>query len=556
MTAAPLPAFENGDVQRTPAKGSTGASCTEKHARSPPGPGASTAPPRSGGDAARTVNAWREQWKQLGLQAWSAESDGRRETQNPRSLSTEQLEELRSTLRSGETDFGVWEKELWAGLTKVRKRVHVLARNMHFAPHHGDVRRMVQCAEHDLRIFAEQTRQEEDELAALECSLEDTLESSLARFEGWCSQDSSLRRPPENMSKPSRPPSCSRLPQTSKGGGPSKATQELDSMHEELDKLTAEITADGGSTGGWSSDDHDTFLRVFHKFKRKTGVEFIAEVQQLLPEKQHEDLVEHVRWLLLYEDRQLQKRQFVEKWRCMRAAASAKEASAAAKQEQLTAAAARDEKRQRASSRERVQKDLSQRKQQVAEWRNARSDEHRIQREVQQRHSEEAKERESQQRQQQQEQRRKAIAASKEQRAAEEAIMGRPTPSGRGHRNSASPASAVSRPVAAEDKKRIAERNAALLQRRASLVQAKRDDEERFEPPPRASSVSAALRNVESRLEEHTKAYIDRSREISEEQSTVGFNASKYGVVPGNFAHQGLVRTMRAPASWRPNFGA
>lgn len=531
----------SSDVHSSLGGSSTGASCTKQLARSPPGSGARTALPRDSSAAARTVNAWREQWRQLGLQAWSSESDGQRETQNPRSLSQDQLEDLRATVRKGDADFRVWEQELWTGLAKVRKRIHVLARNMHFAPQHGDIRRMVQGAEHDLRIFAEQARQEEDELAALECSLEDTLQSSLVRFEGWCLQESSPCRTPEKLSKPSRPPSCSRLRQGSSGS--SKEAKQLESMHEELDKITAKIAADGGSMGGWSCDDHDTFLRVFHKFKRKTGAEFIAEVQQLLPDKQHEDLVGHVRWLLLYEERQLQKRQLVEKWRCMCAATSSKQSSTEAKQE-LTAAAARGEKRHRASLRERAQKELIERRQHVAEWRAARTEQHQTQHKEQQRRADEAEAREASKRQLQNEQRRQAIADMREQRAAEAALT--------------SPASSGRHTLSADDKKRIAERNATLLRRRASQVEAKQSDPDAqcFEPPPRASSASAAYRHVDSRLEEHTKAYIDRSRELCEEQSIASLNGSKYGVVPGNFAHQGLVRTVRKSASWRPHFGA
>lgn len=499
------------------------------------------------------MNAWREQWRQLGLQAWSAESDSRRETQNPRSLSQEHLEELRAELLKGDTNLRGWETELWGGMAKVRKRIKVLARSVHFAPHQGDIRRMVQAAEHDLRIFAEQTRHEEDELAALECSLQDTLESSLVRFEGWCAQESALRKPPESVSKSSRPPSCSRVRQADASS--KKEAKQLDSMHEQLDKLAADMVADGGDTGGWSSDDHDTFLRVFRKYKRKTGVEFIAEAQQLLSHKEHEDLVGHISWMLVHEDRQLQKRQLVEKWRCMRAATATKEAPADAKQA-LTAAAAREEKRQRACSRERVTKELSEKKKQVEEWRTARSEEQRTQQAEQARRTEEAKQREVQERQRQAETRRQAMEGLRERRAADDALLGK------GGRNATPTAGAMGQPMSIEDKRRIAERNAALLQKRAAQVQAKRLEPEAsvysqcFEPPRRASS-AGALRHVESRYEESSRLHVDRSRDLREDESTTCQSASsKYGVVPGNFAHQGVVRTMRASASWRPHFGA
>lgn len=537
------------DLQNSPGQDGPVTSCAEQTAQAHASSSVRSKATSGSKDGARTVNAWREQWRQLGLQAWSAENDSRRETQNPRSLSQEHLEELRSTLRKGDDDFRDWDRELWSGLAKVRKRIHVLARNMHFAPQQGDVRRMVQAAEHDLRIFAEQTRHEEDELAAAECSLQDTLESSLARFEGWCSQESSLKKPHDNMRKPARPPSCSRLPRADTGTN--NEAKQLNSMHEQLDQLAADIVADGGSTGGWSFDDHDTFLRVFTKFKRKTGVEFIAEAQGLLTHKDHEDLVAHVSWMLRYEDRQLQKRQLVEKWRCMRTVASTKEVSAEPKQE-LTAAAAREEKLQRACSRERVQKELKESKERVEEWRKERNAETRAQQEKQRRISEEAKQHEVRERRRQTEQRHQAIAAMREQRAGDELLIGR------GARGPGSLSTAAARPVSRDDKKRIAERNTALLQRRTAQVQAKHAQLEakNFEPPLRASSVGAAYKHVDGRLEESTRLFVDRSRELHEEQSMISQSASKYGVVPGNFAHQGVVRTMRRSASWRPRFGA
>jgi len=341
------------------------------------------------------------------------------------------------------------------------------------------------------------------------------------------------------------------LRQADKGSG--KEQKELDSMHEQLDKLTADIIADGGSTGGWSFEDHEAFLRVFHKFKRKTGIEFIAEAQQLLPDRPHEDFIAHVSWLLRHEDRELQKRHLVEKWRCIRAVATSKEAEP---KQELTAAAAQDEKRQRACSRERVQKELVESRQRVAEWRRERDDVKRTQQDQQSRNSEQAREREARDRRAQADKRRKSLESMQEQRVADDVLMGRPA--SRGARNSTPLSTGIPRHVSMEDKRRIAERSAALLQKRSSLVQAKRSepDEQHFEPPLRASSVGKAYKHVESRLAEHTKAHVEQSREFREDQSVSGQNASKYGVVPGNFAHQGVVRTMRSSAAWRPHFGA
>lgn len=497
-------------------------------------------------ETTRTVKTWREQWKQLGLQVWSAESDARRELQNHRALTQEQLEDLSAALMQSDADLQLWQDDLWSGLAKVRKRIQVLGSNIHFAPQQEDIRRMVQSAEHDLRVFAEQSRQQEDELLALECSLQDTLETSLTRFEGWCAQESCLQRSSPPASTSNRP-SLGRQVQRDGKAARSDGKQ-LDTMHEQLDKLLADIAADGGNTGKWSDEDHDTFLKVLQKFKRKTGIEFLTEAQELLPHKSHEDFIEHVRWLHQYEDRQLQKRQLIDKWRCLKAVAQSPETPLQSKRD-TTIEAATEEKRQRACSRERLQKDRNDVRQKVEEWRNARNEEQRLQLQEQQRREKENKEQEYRERRRQSEQKRQAIEASKERRAAEEALLSK----GVKHGSQIS----MSRALSLEDRKRIAERNATHLQKRTSLMQSRRSEPkgDYFDPPSRASSVgSPAYRHVESRLEDHTKAYVDKSRDLLEE-SMCSQHTSKYGVVPGNFAHQGVVRTLRSSPAWRPGFG-
>ncbi|CAE8679082.1 unnamed protein product, partial [Polarella glacialis] len=110
-----------------------------------------------------------------------------------------------------------------------------------------------------------------------------------------------------------------------------------------------------------------------------------------------------------------------------------------------------------------------------------------------------------------------------------------------------------------EDKTRIAERNEAMV-RQKELQRRRREEQQQrstqsFQPPTRAGP--SAYAHVHSKLQGHTEAYVDRARDFldSEEQQRAGA-ASKYGVVPGNFAHQGIVRTLRASPSWRPGFGS
>jgi len=516
---------------------------------------------------AQTVGAWREQWRQLGLQAWSAESDGRRDMQNQRALGQEQVEDLRVVLRNGDEDFKAWEQQLWSGLSQVRKRVRALGPNLQFAPARGDVQRMVQGAKHDLGVFAEQARQQYDELAKLECTLQDTLEAALVRFEGWCSQESSLRRSRDTAKKASvvRPPSCSRARGSRESLDGSLAAEgkavdkELEGMHEQLDKLVADIAEDGGTTGGWSNDDHDAFLRVLRKFKRRTGADFFAEIQQLLPNKSHEDLVVHVAWLTTYEERQRTKKQLVEKWRGIRAVSGVRSASAEPCR-QRALSAAQEERREQASLRDRVRKEQIERRKLVEDWRCAREAEQRAQQEEQRQNQVQIQVREAQERRRQSESKRQAVAAFQERRAAEKSALRPATPGG-----ACSPAAAGG-PLSSEDKQRIAKRNAELLERKAAQVQQRRnsgqrgfgsDSQSSFDPPSRSrsSSASAAYQHVESRVQSHTQAYVEKSRDLREDMAAAAGPPSKYDVMPGNFAHQGVVRTVRACPSWRGQFG-
>jgi len=494
---------------------------------------------------AQTVGSWREEWRQLALQAWSAESDSSREMQNARILNAEQLEELRTTLRRADQEGKVFQHELWDGLARIRKRVHALAQNVQFAPGRREVGQMVQSAEHELRVFSEQSRQQYDELAALECSLQDTLQAALVRFEGWCSQESALHKGRETSAKRCRPPSCSRLHPS--GTGARKDDKQLADVRAQLETLASDTAAAGGATGGWTCEDNDAFLRLFRKFRSKTGPDFIAEAEQLLPEKTHEELVAHVAWLAAFDDRELEKRRLLEKWRGIRAAAAVGSIPSEGNKPSLTTADLEKERRRRSLSRERDLQEASRRRQSVTEWRSSREEAALAREEARLRQQKEAQLREVHDRQRQNEQKRKLVEAFRQKRAEDEELA-------RSATHQASQMAAVRRAVSSEDRTRIAQRNTALLQRRVSQVQQRQrgcslEQQNRFEPTCR----SQAFQHVESRLRDHTDAYVEKARELRKEDSTDA--GSKYGVMPGNFAHQGAVRTTRSCPTWRPRFG-
>merc|ERR1712217_115049 len=103
-------------------------------------------------------------------------------------------------------------------------------------------------------------------------------------------------------------------------------------------------------------------------------------------------------------------------------------------------------------------------------------------------------------------------------------------------------AESTQRKPTSDVRQRIAHRSAELLQRRSSQVQAKQAERNGscFEPPERTTTKYS---NVESRLEVHTEAYVEKHREVRVDAVRAGLDTK---ASPGNFAHQGVVRTLRS----------
>ncbi|CAE7560382.1 unnamed protein product, partial [Symbiodinium sp. CCMP2456] len=184
--------------------------------------------------------------------ARAAECDVRRDLQGhaQRSWSQALAGDLRGTWTALEGERQVWEKdpepfarrkkELWAGMGQLRQRVAVLGANLRFAHGSEDVRKMVSSVEHKLQVYAEQARQQHEELAADECSLHQALQASLARFEAW-TQETGPRPAPRRRAK-----SCD-------GQAQGQA------LRTRVAQLTEQLAP---SRGGWSREDHEAFVRL------------------------------------------------------------------------------------------------------------------------------------------------------------------------------------------------------------------------------------------------------------------------------------------------------
>merc|ERR1712232_188991 len=173
-------------------------------------------------------------------------------------------------------------------------------------------------------------------------------------------------------------------------------------------------------------------------------------------------------------------------------------------------------------------------RQEVSVWRDGREKERRFQEEATQRQAQVKLEREGQERRRQVEQNREAVAAFRQQRLAEEQRL-------RDVTNATNQASHLS----ADDRQRIAERSETLQQRKAALLHAKQASAAKAVEP---ASQSSTYLHVDSKVGEHTDAYVERLRIVraQAEAAPAGVKGSRDQHAGGNFAHQALVRPVRS----------
>jgi len=501
-------------------------------------------------DLGSSVAAWREVRKQLAVQAWTSESDARREVQlqSQRSMGKEQAAELRACWESSDSERKVWEQDLWSGLGRLRKRVTALGANMRFVTSGEDLKNMVSTTERELQLCAEQARQQFDDLTLQESGLDESLKASLTRFEGWCVQESAALRPRSC----SRTASAPKRVHTSTGNrrGLAEADRGMAEIRERLDQLATAIDA-GGMTGGWQSDDHETFMRLLTgRFKRRATQEFLVEAQGLFAHQSHEALVAHVKWLTDHENYQAERRQLLEQWRALKEASRPRPVSEAptSRPHSCTAKEAQLERQRHAEKRQQELSEREEQRQRVEGWRRRREAE-KNEKEERQKDAKKALQEKAAAKKRQQEADQLELEAFKKQREEAEAQL-------RAASEAIKEAASAQRRLSQEDKARIAERNQTLLLQREQKLRElqERRSAQAFEPPRRAAGNSYC--HVQSRLQTHTEEFVEKSRELQEtEAAEKAALDSNYGVVPGNFSHQGIVRTVRTSPSWRRGFG-
>jgi len=504
--------------------------------------GAEGAPP------VRTVGEWCKVWKSLRLSSGTLEGDCRRELFSARGAVQALAAEILTEVGRLESERAGLEKAAWADVAQMRRRVLALGQALPHASRLEDVEALVTGAERELVLLAERRRQESEELALEELSLHEALQGVQTRFEGWLSQPSAasrrstLRAPVCRRRTPRR-----RTPRTCRQ---SAGDQGVERLRTRAQVLAAEDERDGGQTGGWPQDDHDAFMTALRKRPRQEpDAAFLETVATLLPHRQHQELVNHVSWLLRHEQRHDEKRGLVEDWRTKRdtdrqAARSTPPSDAV--RARSDAEEAQAEKKAKAKAAQRRAAELVAQKQRVLEWRAQKEAEKAAA-------AAQAREQEEAQRQRQLDEQRRLLA---EKQDALEAFRARKAAEGSAQQAAGSASAPL---LSAEDRQRLASRSASLVDRRTAarqkvVAQAEAEASKGvFCPPPRKAYehvASKVLEDAESRAQERASNACAQKQEAAEAS-----RCSKYSKVHGDWAHQGLIRTTRALPSWRPRYG-
>lgn len=468
--------------------------------------------------AQASLKAWQHARKQLAIQAWSLECDAKRELAQQRQV------ELKAISQEEEQKRQRWEQELWSDLTQLRKRLEALSRNLQLAGSE-ELRQMVSTMEHKLKVQSEQSRQEYEELCAEEIHLEEALQASLARFDAWTSCASAVAPARSARSAtPARAPRArsARSAPGRRRSGPSRARtgRDVKARVEEISKKLATPR----HVGGWCQADHDAFLRLLvGRFRGRATGDFLAEAQELLPHLQHEQLLQHARWMLEQDALRAERQQLLDAWRAEKATEAQRPIAQEAQQESQEQLRAEEKRRQ----------SLAEKKKQVEAWRRQKGLEaerlaaEKLRCEEEQRRKAQRRREELQTKKQDMEQwrevKKEALRQSK--------------------RASQAPSSV---PLSHEQLQRLRARSEQLLRHREQLQSAAKAAKGRFAPPERAAK-SEAYAHVQGRLSSSTQDFVLRARERQEEEVATFCR----GRVAGNFAHQGLVRTLRASPGWR-----
>lgn len=473
--------------------------------------------------ALSSATEWEACWRALCEEEEALEKESWEDVSQPRSVSQAQLTELIEDRAEIKRLADAWHESLWGSLGRLRKRVVAVTRNVRQGGFQEQLHAASLSVERELDGFKARQREAFGALEAEE-PLEEALELLCQRFEGWAAEPSALDRPLQRRGRAADGTACVQRSasadvacQPSAGSQSSRGLQtsddpELQEIRESLKELEAEAECAGGVTGGWSLFHHSVFQRLFQAFKLEASEAFYARLQERLPERRKEELLDHVRWWGENESRQAAKRQLLARWRQRRADLDRQAAEA----EEGRRARSLAQQRQAQERKKSVRADQ---RRQVAEWRRQRAEEE--EREVElQRSARQGRERqEREQLRSRQQQQREVVETYRSARGAEAAAR---------ERSAERSGERGGRALSQEDKQRIAQRNLELLKRK---LQTPPPQQPPNGWPPPVPAKSREWAEVESRLHCSTQSSILKA--TSKSNSSTELSPTAFG--PGSF---------------------
>lgn len=428
-------------------------------------------------------------------------------------MSMSQFRELHSTQEELREESQRWSQNIFGTLGKLRKRVAALRQNSIMTEQGDHLQVLSKGLERDLEVFKAQQRQEFHNLAFSEPDLEENLLTMGRRFQAWAEEPSFLlrlgadatpstssRSPLRKSSDGSQAPGQDNRPASeapSPCRGAWKEDAELQKIKAEIAEVDAEVQQSGGEHGGWSSRNHELFVRIFRMFKFQATPTCYARLEERFPGVSEAELADHVRWFARSEAMQAKRRVLLARWRERR-------------MELDKEAEPEDEKNLAAQRRKAEEKDQRQRAEQrrkVAEWRQNRAEEEQRALALQQSLEQEQARQEKERFRQQQKSVKETAEAYRRQRELERQAERQAE---RGRARSAS----SQRNLSQEDRQRIAQRNLELLRKKLSQAPPPRPRQE--SPVPHRSR---AYDHVESRLYGQTESFVQKITSKVEESS-------------------------------------
>jgi len=381
--------------------------------------------------AAKQKREWCDQLKHNDNDIKKADLECTRIINTTKAMAMEHVNDLKKTLQTSQDDRVRWQLEVYDHIRRIRNRTTKISHEA--SKRVGDpnallgqknakkdkpvdkklneMKKTVGQIEHDLSVFKEKQRQDYDELTLLEGTLMTTLKTMEDRFTAWTDPAKANAEPiliprPRTANAAARDggsgsASSNQRPQTAGSKRLDNLTTanqdpQVAKIRETLDALQAEIDHDGGLTGGWIKDDHDSFLRVYQKHKNFESSIFIETCSQLI-NRTHEDIVDHVNWYTEYLKRTELKKNLLAQWKTRRQQVlrEAHEAeSAKPKADKLTAEAIEEERERRKRLREDKKMHDEHTRERITAWKERRAEEIAAKRRAEEDKIEEAKQKE------------------------------------------------------------------------------------------------------------------------------------------------------------------